>query len=164
MILNRKNINALWTDRLNGRPVRIFQPRVDINGLPNAKMLSIKLTQKYTRIDFEFQLEASGIRVPDFTISPKIKIITPADRSTYTAEKDHFLIHSENAPIAPKKFRPKSEDDRLYFTLFFEPLPMYTLDFDMVESDDEEYNIWMNYYDINLRKGQRTWEIKNSEN
>ncbi len=164
MKATRKKINPLLTDRLNGKPVRIFQPQVNINGMPNAYMMSIELARKYTRIDFEFRLEASNRKMYNLTISPKIRIVTPPNRLTFQPEKDHFLIYSENAPISPNNYKPRSNDDRLYFTLYFEPIPMDTMHFDIVESDDEERKIWMNLYDINLRKGDQTWEIKSSAN
>jgi len=164
MIVEREDINPLWTMRLDGSPVRIFQPRPKINGFPNAMIMSILLEKEYTRIDFRFIHEVHDIKVPTFSISPDIRIITPADRSTYTPEKNYFLIRSENAPIWPKNFKASSVKDELFFTLYFEPIPMYTLELDMVEDDDEEGKVLMNYYEIDLHKGERKWEIKNSDN
>ncbi|MEJ6755839.1 MAG: hypothetical protein QNK78_02410 [Crocinitomicaceae bacterium] len=164
MILKRENINPLWTERRDGNPVRIFQPRPKINGFPNAMIMSVLLNSEYTRIDFSFTYDIYDIRVPVYVISPEIRLVTAAQRSTYTPERSFSLIRFENAPIWPKKYEAGSKNDRLYFTLYFAPLPLYTLEFDIIESDDEDDGPMMNYLEINLDKGERKWEIKNSEN
>ena len=163
MILTRAHINPLWTERRDGNPVRIFEPRPKINGFLEAKILSVQLKTEFTRIDFRYKNDVQ-IGKAVYTISPEIRIVTPADRSTYTAEEDFFLIKSENAPISPKAFRTIPKKHELYFTLYFDPMPLYTLEFDIVEGEDEEGKLLMNYYKIDLSKGEREWEIKNSEN
>ena len=47
-------MNPLWTERRDGRSIRIFEPKSLHVGLPNVHLLSVLITKEYTRIDFQF--------------------------------------------------------------------------------------------------------------
>ena len=168
MMVKRSNVNPIWMARKTGGPVRVFQPRPRSYHFPNAEIMSVQLSQDYTRIDFRFTYEVSEIKIPVYTIDTNIYIAISSFYDDETSIKKHNLIKQENAPVYPRKYVSDSNEHPLYFTLYFEPLPMHTVNFDVVEKEKDEdrfdHGVFMNYPKVDLRKGVRNWKIENSEN
>ena len=164
MMLHREKINPLWKDAERGKSVRLFQPLSKINRFPNVLIMSVELTKEFTRIDFQFTYDIDDVQISVFVISPEIKLVIREENSIDRKEKNYELINSENAPVYPLKYSSESNDKKLYFTLYFAPLPLSSCEFDIVEDEDEDECPPMNFFNINFIKGERFWLAGNSEN
>ncbi len=163
--MKKDDINPFWNGTEDSDSIRIFEPKARIIGVPNVEMLSVNLTKAYTRIDFEMTMDIIDIKFHEFTIPPDIHLVTRADRKIFKSEKAFKFIKAENAPVYPEMEDAKVLGNHFYFTLFFEPLPLDTIYFDLIEDEFDDKDIWkMNYYDINLKKDTQNWEIANFYN
>lgn len=149
--------------------ILIIKPKHKNFVFPNYKILSVKLTKEYTRIDFEFYKNRDGIRIKDFVIGPHVQLITRRIPEIFKSEKAYKLVKSENAPIYPEIQKTIGYNRVHYFTLFFEPLDLDTKIFDLIEEELEDFeneneDMYMNFYGIELRKGQMKLDKLNIPN
>ncbi|HPI30303.1 MAG TPA: hypothetical protein PLS26_07220 [Bacteroidales bacterium] len=109
------------------------------------KLLRIILTGKYTRIDFGYQSNSHIIRCGGVNIYSKTYL------HIHKTEEKHLLLRSENIPVKPGRHHFKSTVDKLYFSLFFSPLPDRSLTFDIIEEESDTPGLF-NYFNIRLNK------------
>ncbi len=115
-------------DRREGVPVTIFNPHCYFSSGMFTRILSIKLTPEYTRI------EIKGSCTDVFVAVKCLKI----DKNTFMTGRDsgrnYKLLKTIGIPFKPK-FKRFTEGQKIfYFTLIFEPLPFYEKQIDIKET------------------------------
>lgn len=162
MLLKRKDLNPFWTYRRDGKPIQVFGPKCSMQTTLNVRVMSIMIAPNYTKVHFRMVREISDLHLPEFSISPSIRLITPADPSAYNGEEQYKLLNHSQAPIFPNKIRPEPNGEPFYFTLVFEPIPCYHFECDIIEEDGN--NDKLNIKSLSLMKDSREWEVPFSEN
>lgn len=106
------------------------------------KLLSIEVTDEYTRIDFEY-------------ISPHIYVNggwIEMDSNSYIrpvgSDEKFPLLHAVGIPIAPQKHWFKAKGVLHYYTLYFAPIPKNTTLIDIIEK--EAPGDYFNFYNVAL--------------
>ena len=120
-----------------------FQPVVKHQTQPTSSILSIGMTEDYTRIDF---VTSAG----HFTwvqIDPKT-FIRPV-RSDFKLT----LVKAQGIPLAPRKYYFKNRGEPLYYTLYFPALPKGIKRIDIIEKESPESpELYFNFYSVSLAR------------
>ncbi|MFY9308128.1 MAG: hypothetical protein WAQ28_03660 [Bacteroidia bacterium] len=115
----------------------------------NLRLLRVELSADYTKMDFGYRASEKQEKGRKIRISKK----------TYLWDKKNKfkLTRAFNIPIAPNSYYFKTTDDWLFFSLYFEPLPIKTSEIMLMdeEFDKMDFNIW----DITLTR-ESQFEIK----
>lgn len=118
----------------------------------NLKLLRVELTTTYTKIDFGYQPFDGQTEVK------KIKIHKDTYLSLLDEKKKFKLVRTSNMPIAPKQHIFKTAMGWLFFSLYFEPVPVKYCDLNLIESEVKIESDF-NFLSIELDK-KKQLEIK----
>jgi len=112
--------------------------------------LRVELSLNYTKIDFGYQATEKDEKGGKIRISKKTYL--------WDKNKKFKLTHTENIPLAPKHYYFKTSDDGLFFSLYFEPIPMQSDEIFIIEEDFEN-EVDLNFYSIILKE-KKQYEVK----
>lgn len=118
----------------------------------NLKLLRVELSTNYTKIDFGYQPTENQ------KVVGKIRIPKETYLSIVNEKKKFKLIRAENIPIAPKQHNFKTATDSLFFSLYFEPVPVKCCDLNLMEKEANAES-GFTFYSIELDK-KIQFEIK----
>lgn len=122
----------------------LFQEPKYLSATNNLRLLRVELSGSYTKIDFGYQA----------TEDAKIRISKEVHLAIVNEEQKFKLTQAGNIPIAPKYFHCKTRVDWLFFSLYFEPVPVKCCDLNLMENKGV-----FNFYSIELDK-KKLFEIK----
>ena len=108
------------------------------------ELLRIILNDKFTRIDFGYQTDPKYIRGGWVTINPETFI------RIHNQNENLVLTKVEDIPLEPVKHNFQSTVDRLYFKLYFPPLPKASITFDIIEKEPDSPT-YFNYFDVKVK-------------
>ncbi len=123
-----------------------------ITNSDNLKLLRVELSANYTKIDFGYQPteEQKGVG--------NIKIPKETYISIVNEKKKFKLTSTENIAIEPKQLNFKTATDWLFFSIYFEPVPVKCCDLKLMEKKTNA-ETGFNFYSIELDK-KKQFEIK----
>jgi len=112
-------------------------------GEGRPKLLRISLAATYTKLDFGYQTTDYYIRGGWVRIAPETFL------RMHDSDIKYKMIKTENIPLSPDHHHFNTSKDWLYYSLFFEPIPVKTCVLDVIEADPGE-DTDFNYFDVNL--------------
>ncbi|MBK6525187.1 MAG: hypothetical protein IPG07_06265 [Crocinitomicaceae bacterium] len=110
----------------------------------SQKLMSIELTDEYTRIDFEYTSSYQYINGGWINMHPR-SFIRVVDSGT-----KYPLLRTENIPLKPTLYVFKASGVKHYYSLFFAAIPKDTLTIDIIEL--EAPGNYFNFYDVSLKQ------------
>lgn len=113
--------------------------------LENLHLLRVEIHSQYTKIDFgytstRFYESGGGVQ-----LNKKICI------SVNESQKEYPLLKSNKIPFISNQLSFKTSNDWLFFSLYFEPLPINTKSIDVIENAADKNSF--NFYKIPLEAG-----------
>ncbi|MBK6953822.1 MAG: hypothetical protein IPH24_17770 [Crocinitomicaceae bacterium] len=124
--------------------VIFFNSTAPFNKSERCKVMSIELSDDYTRIDFEYLSPHHYENGGWIEMNPRsfIRIVG--------SEVKYPLLRTENIPISPNKYFFKACGVKHYYSLFFAALPKDTSCIDIIER--EAPGNYFNFYDVSLKQ------------
>lgn len=121
-----------------------FNSKAPCNASSIQKLMSIELTDDYTRIDFEYLSPDHYENGGWIQMDPKSFIRIVGSKIKYP------LLRAENIPLAPAMYIFKACGVKHYYSLFFASIPKNTLAIDIIER--EAPGNYFNFYNVSLRQ------------
>lgn len=117
--------------------------------IDNLRLLRVELSSDYTKMDFGYRASEKHEKGRKIRISKKAYL--------WDKKNKFKLTRAFNIPISPDSYYFKTTNDWLFFSLYFEPLPIKTSEVILIDEDFDrtDFNIW----DIMLKK-ENQFEIK----
>jgi len=155
MLVKRLPMVDLFKARMEGKTVTIFNPHCDFSSGMSTRIMSIKLTQEYTR--FEIKGSCNDITVDGNCLQIEAKTFMYG----VVSERKYKLIKSFGVPFKPN-FKGFKEGQKVYyFSLIFEPLPFFEKQIDIKETLKSKWlgpefyfscvDLWKKDYEYNLK-------------
>lgn len=116
----------------------------------NLKLLRVELSLNYTKVDFGYQATEKNEKGGKIRISKKTYL--------WNKKEKFKLTHTENIPLEPKHYYLQTNDDWLFFSLYFQPMPIQCGEIFIIEEDFEN-EVDLNFYSIKLLS-KKQYEIK----
>jgi hypothetical protein len=110
-------------------------------------LLRIEMSPDFTKVDFGYQTN------DDYFRGGWVRIDQATFIRNQSSNKKYQLIRAENIPIAPDQHHFSTIKDWLYFSLYFQPLPLEDIVVDLIEDESDDKNNF-NYYQIQLKREQ----------
>ena len=110
-------------------------------------ILRIQILPEYTKVDYGY------LAVNHYIRGGWVQIYENSFIRDLKTKKCYSFIKAENIPIAPTKHFFTSNYDYLYYSLYFEPIPVDTEFIDIIES--EEGGTYFNFYKVNIGDGMK---------
>ena len=115
-----------------------------IKAQPNElNILRIHLLPEYTKVDFGYLAKNHFIRGGWVQIYENTFIRSCTDGTKYS------FLKADNIGVAPQKHYFTSNFDYLYYSLYFEPIPLGTPKIDIIENEETNKRFF-NFFEIDL--------------
>lgn len=116
----------------------------------NLKLLRVELSLNYAKVDFGYQATEKNEKGGKIRISKKTYL--------WNKKEKFKLTHTENIPLEPKHYYFQTNEDWLFFSLYFQPMPIQCCEIFIIEEDFEN-EVDVNFYSIKLEQ-KKQFEIK----
>lgn len=138
---NSLSINNIHINTKENENLTINYPKCRIKSPSKIDISKVEINSQYTTIE----INSNNERL-DGSFAGWITL----DQNAYiSANNKHYrLIKTEGIEISPKKTYFSYNGQIIKFKLYFEPLPMSTTEFDLIENQDSEWK----WYGIQLKK------------